>query len=55
MRGPALTHEDRTVVRNQFQTGRCHPLKNMVSLASPDVAVSLPGVSDAEWISGVTS
>lgn len=29
MRGLALTPEDRTVVRNQFQMGRCHPFKDM--------------------------
>ena len=50
MRGPALTpvDRDRTVVRNQFQTGRCHSFKDMGNLASPDVAVSLSTVSDAE-------
>ena len=55
MRGPALTPEDRLVVRKQFQTGRCHSFKDMGNPVSPDVAVSLPAVSDAEWSRGVTS
>ena len=32
MRGPVLTPEDRPVVRNQFQTGWCHPFKDMGEL-----------------------